>query len=232
MKRLGVRKIKAGDTFGEIKITNAYEVVGSKRHWYHRCLCTCGVEELLSAPTIIKRSAFGCQHSQMIRCGDVFGRLTVVAKEAGSGESRYRCLCSCGNEKIVSGVLLKTGGVKSCGCLKIDAAKKSHTIHGYEGTRLYKTWRNIKTRCLNPKATRYKYYGGKGVEICKAWLDFVPFKDWALANGYEDHLSIDRIDNDGNYCPENCCWISMSENIRKQWRDRRAKRARSLAAKE
>jgi len=92
--------------------------------------------------------------------------------------------------------------------------------HGDSKKRLYKIWVGIRRRCLNPKNTRFKYYGSRGVKIYSEWKDdYLTFKTWALANGYTDNLTIDRIDNDGDYCPENCRWITGAENAGRRWRD-------------
>jgi hypothetical protein len=84
--------------------------------------------------------------------------------------------------------------------------------HGKANTRLFGLWRGILTRCNNPNRSDYKYYGGRGITVCDEWLhDFQAFYDWAMANGYEEHLTIDRIDVNGNYCPENCRWVTMQK---------------------
>ena len=88
--------------------------------------------------------------------------------------------------------------------------------HGFSGSRLYKKWALMKQRILNPKRDNYKYYGGRGITICNEWLEFIPFRDWSLSNGYQEGLEIDRRNNNGNYEPNNCRWISSVENIRKQ----------------
>ena len=86
--------------------------------------------------------------------------------------------------------------------------------HGYTSkNRLYRIWHNMKARCYNPNFNKYKYYGGKGIIVCDEWrTDFLKFRDWALNNGYADNLTIDRIDSNKNYCPENCRWITLTEN--------------------
>lgn len=83
--------------------------------------------------------------------------------------------------------------------------------HGMSRTRLYRCWQDMKDRCLNKNNKFYHRYGGRGISFCNEWKDFEPFRDWALANGYDDKLTIDRIDNDGNYCPENCKWSTQHE---------------------
>ena len=120
----------------------------------------------------------------------------------------YKC-GFCGEEFRTQIKGVKNGNTKSCGCY----TKK----HGLTNTRLYNIWVNIKARTLNPKHKNYKYYGGRGITICEEWKnDFMSFYNWAMSNGYSDELSIDRIDNDGNYCPENCRWTTQTIQTRNQ----------------
>ncbi len=87
-----------------------------------------------------------------------------------------------------------------------------NTIHGETGTRLYKTWCHMKARCLNPKEAHYSRYGGRGISFCPEWNEYVPFRDWALANGYAENLQLDRINNDGDYEPANCRFVTSQLN--------------------
>lgn len=151
--------------------------------------------------------------------GKRFGRLVVIrpTEERGpDGGIVWECLCDCGNTCLVwnNKLLRKNHSAKrSCGCLQVD----SHTtyIHGDEGTILYHKWKGMKERCNNPNAQPYQYYGGKGVRVCAAWEnDYPAFKAWAESAGYQDGLSLDRIDPNGDYCPENCRWVILSEQSR------------------
>ena len=143
--------------------------------------------------------------------GQKFNNLTVEKRleNAIGGVAVWLCKCDCGNYTKVRGGNLKNGAVKSCGCLK----HVSHTkTHGMQNTRLYSLWNAMKSRCNNPKVKSYERYGGRGISVCEQWeKSFVSFYEWAINNGYEENLSIDRIDNDGNYCPENCRWIPFEE---------------------
>ena len=153
--------------------------------------------------------------------GQRFGRLTVIERAGKDyiGQAMWRCRCDCGNVTVVAGGNLRTGNTKSCGCygheLTIGGYRsRTHggTCDGGKRTRLYRIWRAMKTRCYNLNAQNYKDYGGRGITICPEWLhDFVAFRDWALSHGYRDDLSIDRIDNDKGYSPDNCRWATAKE---------------------
>ena len=103
--------------------------------------------------------------------------------------------------------------LKSCGCATF---LKANTKHGDHKTRLYQVWADMKTRCLNKNNPRYHRYGGRGISVCEPWLSYPNFKVWALAAGYTDSLTIDRIDNNKNYAPDNCEWVTIQENLRRR----------------
>lgn len=155
--------------------------------------------------------------------GMKFGILTVVSKAPdyiapnGRKHRRFVCRCDCGNDVIVAIDNLKR--TKSCGCIKRSVAASigaKNVRHGdarnVDRARLYRIWSGMKSRCLNQKSPEYDIYGGRGIKICKEWVDDYPaFKCWAMKNGYSDELSIDRIDCNGDYAPDNCRWATAKE---------------------
>lgn len=142
-----------------------------------------------------------------------FGRLTVLGlkdylrQPSGRPYYLWECLCDCGKITNVAGGHLRNGHTQSCGCYNKDVI----TTHGKTKTRLYSIWHKMKDRCLNENHTHYKYYGGRGISICDEWFDFSKFEEWAMQSGYNDSLTLDRINNDGNYSPENCKWSTVME---------------------
>jgi len=162
--------------------------------------------------------------------GQRFGRLVVVERCGTMYKkpiSAWLCRCDCGNEKIVPIFHLKNGNTKSCGCLtKEMASERGHKSkigersrkHGDFGTKLYGVWAAMKRRCSNPNVPAYKNYGGRGITVCNDWMAYQSFKDWAIGTGYKEStgearnkLTLERIDANGPYSPDNCTWIPLKQ---------------------
>ena len=201
-----------------------------KGNW--NCLCDCGREKTVKGNHLRsgKVVSCGCYHAEkqreakVNRAGVRYGRLTAIRRIEGQ---RWLCKCDCGAEVIADGRNLGSGHTKSCGCLKIDHSKKMLTTHGESKTRLYGVWSGMIKRCYDVNCRAYRDYGGRGISICDEWRhDFVSFKNWASSTGYnpaapKGACTIERIDVDGNYCPENCCWIPLSEQAKNKRNSRR-----------
>lgn len=153
-----------------------------------------------------------------IKSGDRFSRLVVIRKSDKKDKSRvsiYECKCDCGNTVFARRTFLLNGRVKSCGCFTKDRMTK----HNKSNTRLYHIRNGMLGRCYNHNNHDYKNYGARGITVCEEWRNsFEKFYDWAIQNGYADNLTIDRENNNGNYEPSNCRWVSIkvqSRNTRK-----------------
>lgn len=154
--------------------------------------------------------------------GQRFERLLVIRRDGSdkNGQACWLCQCDCGNTVTVSGKLLRSGNNRSCGCIRRERTIEMNTTHGLsmdgeKKSNLFQRWMGMKNRCYNPKNDHYHRYGGRGISVCDEWLnDFQSFYDWSMSNGYKKKLQIDRIDNDGNYCPENCRWVTNKKNAR------------------
>lgn len=188
------------------------------RFWEWECRCDCG-GIIKAPPSIVRKGRVKtCGRCELPNddtswIGKRYGRLTVVGftKRPRRNEIFWRCKCDCGAETVVMPCLMKNGHTQSCGCYMREKNGEREYKHGFSGTRLYNIWVLMKQRCNNPKATHYERYGGRGISVCPEWEVFENFGEWALANGYDDSLTIDRINNDSIYEPSNCRWVTMKE---------------------
>lgn len=192
------------------------------------CVCTCGTKRTVSTQALKEGRSTNCGCK---RCDDLtgqrFGRLIVMERSATIGKkTMWKCRCDCGNIIKVDGYNLRKRITQSCGCLSNDMKSIRATTHGLSNKRLYGVWQNIINRCTNPKSQEYRYYGERGITICDEWRnDFKVFYDWAMANGYDEtapkgQCTIDRIDNNKGYFPDNCHWISTKMNCRNTRKNR------------
>lgn len=213
-----------GKKFNRLTVIRKTEEKDNKGRELWECKCDCG--------NILKASYRQLSHNEIKSCGCLreenrryrkehaldymigkkYGRLTVLKRvDLDRKEPTVLCRCDCGNEIKVSANSLRTGNTKSCGCIAHEILMYRNIRHGLHGTKLYGVWKAIRQRCNNPNCDDYKWYGMKGVKVCEEWEDFKNFYDWAMNNGYKEGLTIDRISFDGDYCPENCRWITIQE---------------------
>lgn len=153
--------------------------------------------------------------------GQRFGKLVAIKKDHAVWDKEKRksrnfwlFKCDCGKEKVIDKYSVIRGLTTSCGCYANEQRIKKNTKHGLFNTekRLYGCWQDMKNRCYNSHREKYKIYGARGISVCKEWKDdFKAFYDWALSNGYKENLTLDRINVNGNYCPENCRWATYKE---------------------
>lgn len=210
-----------GQTFGNLTVVSRASNVNGKRTMWN-CVCSCGNQKIVCATHLRsgKTRSCGCATKELISkknlddlTGKTFDRLTVIARDDdyiqknGRHRVRWLCQCSCGATLSVASDSLKHGVTRSCGCYHTDQARLYSTTHGLSDTRLYGIYHKMKDRCYKQTCPAYPNYGGRGVRICDEWLNsFEMFYKWSIENGYESHLTIDRINVDGDYEPTNCRW--------------------------
>jgi hypothetical protein len=222
----------AGQKFGRLLVIEKC----CKNKWGSitwKCRCDCGKESIIRSGDLRSGNtkSCGCNRFEVIDIkGQRFGRLLVEEfSHTENGRTYWKAFCDCGNNVIVRYCHLRDGSTKSCGCLlkdiyerypyKLGAYKHGASVRNSK-KRIYSIWCGMKHRCSSINSDSHKYYYDKGIKVCDEWQEFIPFKRWSLTHGYKEYLTIDRIDSDGNYCPENCQWITKSENSTKACNER------------
>lgn len=224
------RVIKIGETFGNLTIIKELPqkvFPNGKAYRMFECKCSCGNITNVLLQNLTRGHSTTCGHcgriskERTVSEGDVFGRLTVIKeveselRKDGSRKRNILCKCTCGNNKVVPLFSLLRGESRSCGCLARELLLQRSITHGLAKKHpLYTVWKGIKQRCLNSKSHAFKDYGGRGIELCEEWLSFDNFYNWCINNGWDKGKTIDRINNDMGYSPNNCRFVTMLEQNR------------------
>ena len=204
-----------GQKFGLLTVVCKQKDSAGRNGWL--CKCDCGGSKVVKGSDLKRGSvkSCGCLFAPDLT-GKQFGFLTVVKetdKRTSWGARIWECRCICGKTMYVCNKYLTTGVTKSCGCKRKELHNESPLVtkHNMCYSRIYRVWSEMRNRCENPNNSVYKDYGGRGISVCPEWASFQVFYDWATANGYTDDLTIDRIDVNEGYNPENCRWATMKQ---------------------
>lgn len=215
-KKIDLTNCKIGKWTVVCKANN----IGKRTAW--ECVCECGTRKIVATEVLTKKQSTSCGCSRYDHLknkpkyedltGQKFGRLTVIKLSDKKNERIYwECLCECGDRKNIPAKQLKSGKTNSCGCIQKETISNISKRHGKSKTRIYTIWVGMKMRCNNANCKAYKHYGDRGIKLCDEWNDFEQFEEWAKCNGYNDDLSIERIDYNDGYNPKNCTWIPINK---------------------
>jgi len=218
-----IRKDLTGQVFGKLVVVElSHKDKWAAAHWL--CQCDCGNTKVVAGNKLSRgeTKSCGCYRVQCGKdkvndlMGQRFGRLLVIGREESDAFShaKWLCKCDCGNETVVLGDnLIRNNHTTSCGCYLDEMRPTFNLSHGKTGSDLYNVWASMIGRCEYEPSSCWEHYGGRGITVCKEWREsFESFYEWAK-DKYAADLQIDREDNDGNYCPENCRFVSRSLNV-------------------
>ena len=223
MPRKPEDKIEVGMKISKLTVVSKAQATNRGSEMWN-VVCECG-NELIASDYALRTHGIrscGCSDGHDDLTGQRFGKLVAVERSLNNpyGRAQYLCKCDCGNEKIVTADYLKRFHYPNCGCETHDQISEARTLHGLDSHPLTPIWRAMISRCENENNKDFKHYGGRGIKVCDRWHKIENFIA-DMEEGYRPGLQIDRIDNDGPYSPDNCRWVTRTENARNKRNNRK-----------